>query len=464
MEATVKKSYIIGNPKSQPILGVVIPATRDPIRFFLDNMLHHGDIIPFHFLGQKAVQINHPDLVRYVLMENNKNYRKSKPYIRFESAAGQSLLTSNGDKWRRDRQKLQPMFKKEQLEGYYFQVANEVAEKYKHRWLKLTESGPAKINLSQEMSSITIEIILKLIYGKDNLDDEAVTSLYHSYEVLMDYLKNPRLLPTVDMRKLFYTPDYRRFKKALVHINDVIKVLTEKYKAGLLADKYNMLSLLVEAQKQDPQHFDDRAIRNQAVMMIFAGFETTAASMQWMWHVLDERPDIEALMREEILRHAPSAATGDSSGLTCDTVNNMDYLSAVFKETMRLYPPLWVTGREPIEDDYLGDYKVKKGTMIILPQITMHRHPGWWDRPNAFLPERFLPENEAKIDAGIYFPFSQGPRKCTGFKLVEIEVKTIFTKLLSQFTVTILNKVGNGFDPGISLKPKQLLQVEIRRV
>jgi cytochrome P450 len=130
---------------------------------------------------------------------------------------------------------------------------------------------------------------------------------------------------------------------------------------------------------------------------------------------------------------------------------------------MRLYPSFWVTSREPIEDDYLGDYKIKQGTLVVLPQIIMHRHPRWWDNPNALIPERFFPENEMQIDEGLYFPFSQGARKCSGYRLAEMEAKTIFTKFLPLFNITIVNAVATGFDPAISLRPTQPLIARISR-
>jgi cytochrome P450 len=412
---------------------------------------------------RSATALNHPDLIRHVLMDNHKNYIKSEAYIRFESVLGKGLLTSNGDKWRRDRQKIQPMFKREEVEGYYYSIINEVSEKYKRRWLSLTENGCAEIDITGEMAAITIEVILKSIFGKDNLREETIRSLHHSYGVFIEYLKDLRLFPRIDMRKLFQTPAYHRFKKELVNVETILRELKEKYRADAFPDKNNMLALLIEAQKADPQNFSELDIRDHSVSMVFAGYETTSILMQWMWYVLDTRPDVVRKLRENISRDAPCALTFDSTALTYDAVEKNDYLTAVFHEVMRLYPPFWGTSRTNLEDDYYGDYKLPKGTVVVLPQIVMHRHPRWWEEPNAFIPERFLPENESKIPEGAYFPFSHGPRKCSGYKLVEMEAKTIFTKLLPLFNVRALNTLGNNLDASISLKLQQPLRVEITR-
>jgi len=462
-EGAPKHYTVTGGPKGPPVLGVIADVIRDPLTQLAHNALTYGDIIPFKILGQQIYQVNHPDLVRYVLMENHKNYRKSSVYIRFESVLGQGLLTSNGEKWRRDRQKIQPMFKREQIEGYYFAVVNEVTEKYKKRWLSLTEKGPATLDITQEMAALTLEVIVKLIFGKDALSEDDIHSLYHSACVFLEYLKPVRILPKVDFDRVFHTPRYGAFKKELGNLQRLITSLLEQYSSGQVTDRFNMMALLLAAQKEDPEHFTEQDVRDQCATMIFAGFETTSLLMQWMWYALDERPDIGESLRAEITGIAPCTLAVDSRALAYDDINKMDYLGMVFKETMRMYPSFWVTSREPIADDMFGDFKVKRGSVIVLPQIVMHRHPRFWDRPNAFIPERFTPENEALIDDGMYFPFSHGARKCSGYRLAEMEAKVVFAKLFPLFKVKVQNALANGLYPSVSLQPKHSIQVEISR-
>lgn len=458
-----KKTYSVSRLKGTPIIGFLLPAIKDPSGMVIDLSQNYGDIISLKILGQDVLQVNHPDIVRRIFIENQKNYIKSKPYIRFESAIGLGLLTSNGEKWKRDRQKIQPMFNREQIAGYYFDVVNTVSEKYKQRWLKLTENGKATINITEEMARITTEVILRSIFG-DKISDETVASLHHSYSELIEYLKNIRVLYNIDSRKLFCHPAYFRFKKELKNVDDTLKSLVAEYRNSGASDKYNMLSLLIEAQKADPINFSEKDIRDHAISMIFAGFETTSILMQWLWYALDDHVDVTTKLRQDIAKNAPCTSTMESSNLTFDEIKNFEYMPLVLKETMRLYPPFWMTGREALEDDYWGDFKVEKGTTIIISQLSMHRHIKFWNNPNSFIPERFLPENEKKIDDGLYFPFLHGGRKCSGYQFVDMEAKTILAKLLPLFNVTALNKLGNGLQPGISLKLNKSLHAEIDRV
>jgi cytochrome P450 len=466
MSSEINKHYVLsGGPKGVPLLGALLMANRDPLGFLSDNGRLYGDVVPFTVLGRTVVQVNHPDLIRHVLMDNHKNYYKSPAYIRFESAIGKGLLTSNGEKWRRDRQTIQPMFRRELVEGFYFSVINEVGEKYKQRWLALTEKGDAEVDITHEMAAITLEVISRIIFGKDTLDERATAELHHSYDVLMDYLAKNRLHPKVDMGKVLHTPRYRNFRREVDKVYALLGRLIEQYRKEPRTEaKYNMLALLIEAQKNDPEHFSEHDVLEHAATMIFAGFETTSILMQWMWYALSEQPAVEQKLREEIVRHLPSTQTGDSSGVTFDALMGIDYLTMVFKETMRLYPPLWMTGRLPVAEDSIGGYKVTPQHMILLPQIVMHRHPRWWHKPDAFIPERFTPGAEENTDEGLYFPFSQGARKCSGYRLAEMEAKLIFAKLLPLFSVTMLTSLGNGFNPTISLKSQRPLRARIQRV
>lgn len=452
------KKYTVSGPKGTPFLGMIREAKQDSLKMMMDLALNYGDIVPFKVLGQNVIQLNHPDLIKYVLVDNHKNYKKSSAYIRFHSVLGLGLFTSEGEKWRRDRQKIQPMFKREQVEGYYFDVISEVANKFKARWSQLADSGNNEINLTSEMADITLEIIAKLVFGNRTIDDSAVKSIHSAYDLFMAYLKQPRLIPTVDLRKLFRTGEYRRFDKELNRTRILFRQLMEECRKDNSKDRLSMLSLLLDAQKADPENFTDEDILEQCFTMIFAGFESTSILLQWMWYALNEHPDVKHKLRAEIAAQLPNIA------FNYEEMNKLTYLQAFFEESVRFYPPFWITGREPIEDDLLGNYILKRGTLLVLPQYGMHHHPRYWSDVEKFMPERFLSIKVDDLHPGIYFPFSHGPRKCSGHRLAEMEAKMMLVKLLPLFDVTILNAAHEcGFDPSISLKPKQSLYVNIKR-
>lgn len=455
------KTYSVSGPKGLPFVGALPNLWWDRLGFALHNAQRYGDIIPYDVLGQRIIQINHPDLVRYLLMENYSNYQKSRRYARFESVLGKGLLTSTGEKWQRDRQALQPMFNREHVEGHYFDIMNTVSENFKHRWLTLTEKGAVHLCIHDEMSAYTTEIILRIIFGHESVDETAIASLREHYGVMIRYLKEARLIDRIDLRKQFKTPGYRRFAHALQETESLVQTLAGRYQQHANNTDHTLMALLMQASQRDPAHFTAGDIRDHLVSMVFAGFESTAVLLQWIWYVLDEHPEVADAARRELQSHLPSA---DANTLTLNTLGSLEYVFAVVKETMRLYPPFWMIGREAVAADQLGDFRVRPGDTVVAPTFAMHRHPSFWPEPESFNPERFLHGNEARIDPGTYFPFSLGPRKCSGYRIVELEMKTLLAKLLPLFHVKILNRKGNPIDVGITIQPKHALQAEISRL
>jgi cytochrome P450 len=462
MQAAEQTYTMRGGPKGLPLLGMV-GMKSDQLGVLARNAVQYGDIIPFHALGSKVIQLNHPGLIHHVLVDNHRNYQKGRGYIRFESILGKGLFTGNGETWKRDRQAIQPLFKRELVEGYLSELVGEVSERYKRRWLTLTANGPVQLDVMRELSSLTLEITLSMIFGRHAATEEAVALTDHAFTVFLKYLKLSRLIPKVDLHKTFRTPAYFRFARERLALRTLCASLLERSRREPTIAPYSMAALLLGAQKAQPELFPDEVIIDEIFTMIFGGYETTSILMQWMWYALDEHPGLLPRLREEIVRAAPCTATENSTELTNAMVERMDYLGATMKETMRMHPPFWVIGRVAVEDDRLGDYCIKRGSVVLLPQIVMHRHPRWWSEPNAFVPERFLPEHEGKLQGGLYFPFSHGPRKCIGYRLAEIEAKTVFAKFLPLFDITMLNAVGNRGEAGITYKLRHSLLAEIRR-
>ncbi len=464
MSMVVDKDYIFkGGPKGPFFIGLLQQMKSDPIGFMEKNSIEYGDFIPFSVMGKNMIQVNHPDLVRYVLMSNAKNYSKGKNYRRFEPALGQGLFTSSGEKWKKDRQKIQPMFKTEQIQGYYFDIVKSVSIKYKKLWEDRIKSNDNIINISSEMSFMTTEIILKSIFGKDNINDESVRSLHRSYSVLIEYLKKQRLFPDIDFRAIFNTGQYKLFKEELANIENILNELIIRYNNGSVCDEYNMLSLLLKDKKLDSESWSNSDIRDHTVSMVVGGFETTSLLMQWIWFALDTNPNVRENLYNQLVINMPYLSDGNSDKISYKDMVGIEYLNGVISEAMRLYPPFWATARTPIKDDYFGSYKVKAGSVVILPQMIMHRHERWWHKSKDFLPERFA-DNQNKEKEFIYFPFSLGPRKCIGFRFAIMEAKTIISVLATSFNVEILNSESHEFSPGITLKTKNNIMAKISKI
>ena len=170
-----------------------------------------------------------------------------------------------------------------------------------------------------------------------------------------------------------------------------------------------MIRLLIEAR--DPEtgdKLDRTAVRNEAAVMFMAGHEGTANSLAWTWYLLSQTPAVEARL------HAELAAVLGGRLPTLDDVPRLVFTRAIFEEALRLYPPVPFLGRQALRDETIRNRRIPAGSMLMVVPWLLHRHRNLWDRPDHFIPERFLPENAGSRQRYSYIPFSVGPRVCTG--------------------------------------------------
>ncbi len=444
-----------GGPKGHALLGSLPQIKKSgPIEFFFSNALNYGDLIDFNVGKGFNVQLNHPELIEYVLVKNHKNYRKGDNYIRFSDYLGLGLLTSNGEKWKKDRQMMQPMFNRGFIEGLYSSTTSDVVKDIKKKWSVDAADGLKPVNVTKDMAYVTINVALKTLFGNDITVDE-VEMIDWSMNAVMDYVGLPRIFAKHDTNRFTKRALYKKAQEGHKYMADFTR---RKMRAGSNG-RDNILSILQEMKYEDGSAPEEQVIIDHAITMIFAGYETTATLLQWTWYVLSKHPDAENKLREEITSNVK-----DIDNASYDELLKLPYLDMVFKEAARLYPSFWGSARAPIEDDVIGGFEIKAGTTLAVPIYVMQRHPKWWQNPEAFIPERFSPENEKNIVSGSYIPFSLGPRKCIGYRFAEMELKMVIAKLLPYFTTETVPGQPQKLRPIISLKKEGDLLMYIKTV
>lgn len=146
-----------------------------------------------------------------------------------------------------------------------------------------------------------------------------------------------------------------------------------------------------------------------------------------------------------------------------EQLTQLSYCQQVIKETMRIISPVWVLGREALGDDMLGSYPVKKGQSVIFSPYLVHRHPDFWDNPEAFVPERFSPQNESTRHKFAYFPFGGGPRLCIGSSFALMEMQLILATLLQQFDFSLVETAPPGYSFSLTLRPATEIWLNVQR-
>lgn len=381
---------------------------RSPIEFF-NRLAALGDITSFRMGPVKAFFLNHPDLVRDVLVTNHSKFEKGRALKRAKSLLGEGLLTNEGESHLRQRRMIQPAFHRQRITGYAESMI-EYGEKMAGEWQEGTE-----YDISQEMMRLTLNIVGKTLFSANVADEadevgKAMTDLVE----LFDYL----LLPFSEILEKLPFPQSGRFRRAKKTLDDVIYgIINERRVLG--EDKGDLLSMLLAARDEegDGTGMSDEQIRDECLTLFLAGHETTANALTFTWYLLSQNPEAEEKFHSELnsILYGRIPVPEDYSRLK--------YTEAVLAEAMRLYPPAWALGRLAIENHELNGYPIAKGSLLLMSMYITQRDARFWDEPDAFKPERWLRENAIKEASQkfTYFPFGGGVRRCIGEQFAWME-------------------------------------------
>jgi cytochrome P450 len=258
----------------------------------------------------------------------------------------------------------------------------------------------------------------------------------------------PPFLPTEINRR------YANSKKLIDEA--VFSIINERRKSG--KDEGDLLSMLLQARDEETgKGMTDRELRDQITTLLLAGHDTMAATLSWCWYLLSMNRRQEETLQTEL----STVLAGRSP--TFDVLPSLPYTKMVLEETLRLYPPAWGQIRESIDADEIGGYDLPPKTLVSLCQWVTHRNARYWDRPNDFDPERFLPERSANRPKMAYFPFGAGSRQCIGNNLATLEGELIIATIAQHYTFDLIPNQQVIPDPTFTLRPKYGVKVKVVR-
>lgn len=295
LKETDKAQYSnLGGPNPSSALGCIpIVKQKGPLQFLSDNAQLYGDIIPFRMGFSRCIQLNHPDLISHVLISNHKNYRKGDNHDRFREVLGDGLLTSMGNKWKRDRQMIQPAFKKDVVETTYAQAVTDVVAEIYDKWLEAAKNNKV-VNVTSDMAFLTLKVILITMFGSQ-VSNEEVQKIDHAIKSFMDYVGIPRPIPSVDLNKYLHPQKYKQIKALRDELKSYVKIIYEREKESP-SPTINMMQLLIQAHSEKGEEFSFEEIYDHSITMFFAGYETTATLLQWAWFCLDNNKSEAGLL------------------------------------------------------------------------------------------------------------------------------------------------------------------------
>jgi len=442
--APKEKHFLLGN---LPYLA------KEKMRYFLRQRQELGNIYQIYSPIRKVIVVTHPDYVKQVLQDNNKNYTKSFAYDKLKMMLGMGLLTSEGDFWKSQRRLMQPAFYKEKL-NRIGELMVELTRQMLDSW-EAKANGEQLLNFSFEANKIALDIVSKSLFFSDITDEVEQISkdVTMAIEFGSDLIDNP-LLPPIWVP----TKRNREAAKVVNRLNQTIFNMIDTRRQNTQKQYNDLLSLLMDAQdEENGRSMSNQQLRDEMITLFVAGHETTATALTWIWYLLGTNPEKCAKMYEEVER-----VLGNTPP-SLENIRNLTYTKQIIDESMRLYPPAWIIGRRAISADSIGGYDIPPKYNVVMPIYVIHHDESIWENAEKFVPERFAPENLKEIHKYAYFPFGGGPRFCIGNNFAIMEMQIILAMIAQRYKLTISPDFKVEMHELITLRSKNPLFVQVKK-
>lgn len=436
-------------PRGHWLLGSLPEFRSDLLGLLSKAAREHGDVVRFR-LGPAAsvLLLSHPDQIEQVLVAREGEFVKHRFFWRHVTRLfGDGLLTSSGELWKRQHALIAPAFRQQRLAlsaGAMVAAAKSLIAGW---------SDDEERDVRTDMTRLTLDIAARVLFDRE-LDGAALDRIRHAVDQGSDEISER-------FRRLVTLPDWvptsgnRRYMAAVRELDAVAADLIEERRPGARG-RPDLLSTLLATS--DAAGCPARLVRDEVVTLLLAGHETTALTLTWALHLLARHPEVAAKVEAEVeatmgLDRAPEAAD----------IPKLGYIAQVAAETMRLYPPVYLVGRETTGETDLGGYRLPPATVLLMSQWVVHRDPRFFPDPASFRPERWAEGAARALPRFAYFPFGGGPRICIGQPLALMEAKLVLAVICQRFRLS---------DPGasmaepyaaITLRPNRPIRLRVSR-
>lgn len=418
---------------------------KDPLPFHRENFQKYGNT--FKLSPKPGLMIHFTcdeKLTQHILQKNQKNFHKSSlqtddlgKYI------GHGLLTENGEKWKANRKLIQPAFYKKSI-ALLMQTMDVVINE------ELDRIEVDKItDVYSICNDLAFKVVARSLFDLNDIDDldkkinrlQEITE--HAQKMLIKELRIPWMKWYFDREWL---SGQNSIPHALSEIEEARNLLLAIIKNRRLSDKEpgDLLDMLLHSTYEDGSYMKDDQLVDEILVLFIAGHETTANALSFATQLLAHHP-------ETIIKARLELGDLDVENLLPGLMK-MPYLKQCVEETLRLYPPAYVTDRVALESDRCEDIVIEKGSIWLISFYEMHRRKDLWDAPDQFDPDRFM-SDKAKKYREFYFPFGAGPRMCVGNNFAMFEMILVLARMLERFDIKPVNDVIE-YHPLITLKPK----------
>jgi cytochrome P450 len=444
----------IPTPARWPVLGHLPTLTaRGFLPMITAAQRKHGDFFRL-CMGKTTLFVAlHPDAVEQILITDKDSYGKRATYDGMRVLVGDGILTSEGELWRRERRIAQPSFNKGSVAALAGKMTAPTA-RVLDDWSRRLRVGD-EFDIYSELLPLAMEIIGETLFSLDLRGRLGASA--EAFTVALDQLssRGNRILQ-IPLR--WPTPGNLRLRRALRTLDDVVfEIIARRQQDGATGD--DLLAAYLNARDEHGRPIDPRLVRDEVITFFLAGHETTAIALAWTFYLLGTHPAITDRLLAEV------DALGGRVPTAEDAMTALPYTRAVLQEALRLYSPVWSNGRDIVADTELAGHRVRAGDRVMIVPYLMHRDPRFWDYPERFAPERFLPGQPGPRHKLAYMPFSVGPRMCIGNHFSLLEGTLVLAMIAQRFRFTLSARARIEPEFQITMRPGRgvLVRVEARR-
>jgi cytochrome P450 len=450
----MKRRFPNGPTLSFPrvVIGQMFPSKYpfDPLAFYLGMAREYGDIAYFRLGPLRIYLLNHPELIRQVLVEQAPKFHKPSLVKRgSRPSLGRGLITSDGLLWKQQRKLIQPAFRHDRLAAAYGDVISAYAE----RMVSSFEDGEVR-SIDDDMGKLTLAIVVKSLFGQElSRDADEIGELL----LAVADASNERMNSPYGLLSWIPTRRNLRERRALARFDEIIRVLirTRRQSAGQRED---LLSALLSAADADTgERMSDRQLRDEMMTLFLAGQDTTAHALSWTWYLLARHPDVEAKLLEELRRVLAGRAPRATD------LPNLPYTEMIVREAIRLFPPAPFFARQPIEDVTVGEWEIPKGSLIVVSTYALQRDRRFFSEPEQFNPDRFAPGWEERISRFAYLPFGGGPRVCIGNGFAMMEVRLVLATVAQRCKLSLESNTEIAPKQLVTLRPSHAVRMRVEK-
>jgi cytochrome P450 len=438
-------------PRGAPLLGVIGDFQADPLGLLMRSARRYGPVVHLPLARVDGYLVTQPSGIKRIFQDASDNYgRQTRSFLALRETLGDSLLTTDGEYWRRQRRVAQPAFHKARLAGFAATMAA-AARAMVERW---RATGRQTIEVVPELLALTLEILGQTLFAEDlggaaaRVEPALAAVLRHTMTTISSVVTAPRWIPT---------GRNRRFRAALAALDEVVMgTIRLRRSRHPCAGGADLLSLLMAARDAETgEGMSDRQLRDEVMTLMLAGHETTAMALSWTLALLSRHPAVRRALEEEL--------AGELGGRppTIEDLPRLRTTRMVLDESMRLYPPAWVVNRSVAAADEIDGFRIPAGAVVFVSPYVTHRDPALWENPEGFDPERFATDPEARPRYA-YFPFGGGPHLCIGAGFAAMEAQIVLACVAQAVRLDLPPGASLEAEPLITLRPRGTMPMTLR--